>query len=73
MFLLTQELDIKGNYSLLDLNYQTFLERKETVTKVTKKAYSILPNIRKAIETLTQLKAVGPATASGITSNHYIS
>lgn len=37
----------------------------ETVVDVTRKAFSLLPNLRKAIETLTSLRAVGPATASG--------
>ena len=38
---------------------------EENVVEITTKAFSLLPNIHKAIEALTKLKAVGPATASG--------
>ena len=35
------------------------------VKELTTMAYSQLPNVKKSIETLKALKAVGPATASG--------
>lgn len=38
----------------------------ETVKEVTSKAFKCLPDIKQAINELTKLKAVGPATASGI-------
>ena len=38
---------------------------EKNVVDITTKAFSLLPNVRKAIEMLTKLKAVGPATASG--------
>lgn len=38
----------------------------ETVKEVTSKAFKCLPDIKQAISELTKLKAVGPATASGM-------
>ena len=37
----------------------------DTVREITEKAFSLMPSIEKAVQCLTQLKAVGPATASG--------
>ncbi|XP_003382942.1 PREDICTED: uncharacterized protein LOC100634549 [Amphimedon queenslandica] len=39
---------------------------EKNVMDITTKAFSLLPNVRKAIEMLTKLKAVGPATASAL-------
>lgn len=36
------------------------------VEKVTQDAIAALPNLETAVKTLTRLKAVGPATASGL-------
>ena len=38
---------------------------EELVVSASKKAFNCIPNLKKAIEELTVLKAVGPATASG--------
>lgn len=38
---------------------------EEDVRAVTQKAFSQMPNLETALQTLTKLKAVGPATASG--------
>ena len=37
----------------------------DSVEAASKKAFKALPNLKLAIEALTVLKAVGPATASG--------
>ena len=37
----------------------------ETVKEVTSQAFKCLPDVKSAINELTKLKAVGPATASG--------
>lgn len=37
----------------------------ETVKEVTSRAFKCLPDVKSAINELTKLKAVGPATASG--------
>ncbi|XP_062589644.1 uncharacterized protein LOC134251277 [Saccostrea cucullata] len=39
---------------------------EDTVVSASKKAFKHLPNLKKAIEELTVLKAVGPATASAV-------
>ena len=45
----------------------------DEVEKVTKEAFQILPtNLEAAIKHLCQLKAVGPATASGMCGAHVI-
>lgn len=38
---------------------------EDLIISASKKAFKHLPNLKKAIEELTVLKAVGPATASG--------
>lgn len=38
---------------------------EEDVLKASKKAFKLLPNLSAAIQALTVLKAIGPATASG--------
>lgn len=38
---------------------------EDLIVSASKKAFKHLPNLKKAIEELTVLKAVGPATASG--------
>ena len=45
---------------------ELILENSEDqIMEITSQACSEMPNLRKAISTLTKLKAVGPATASG--------
>ncbi len=38
----------------------------ESVESVTREGLSLLPNLKRAVEVLCQLKGVGPATASGV-------
>ncbi|XP_064407107.1 uncharacterized protein LOC135351919 isoform X2 [Halichondria panicea] len=38
----------------------------ESVERVTRKGFSLLPNLKGAVETLCQLRGVGPATASAL-------
>lgn len=37
----------------------------QSVEDITEKAFAEMPNLKAAIRTLSQMKAVGPATASG--------
>jgi hypothetical protein len=39
---------------------------EEDVLNASKKAFKLLPNLSAAIQALTVLKAIGPATASGL-------
>lgn len=39
---------------------------EEDVLKASKKAFSVLPNVSEAIKALSVLRAIGPATASGM-------
>lgn len=70
----------KLNVLSLNLSYYTFQRGKfrprlmnliksntaETVTEVTTLGFEYLPDIEKAIKKLSELKGVGPATASGL-------
>ena len=39
---------------------------EEDVLNASKKAFKLLPNLSAAIQAMTVLKAIGPATASGL-------
>lgn len=41
---------------------------EDDVITASRKAFKLLPNLSEAIKALSVLKAIGPATASGITS-----